>query len=346
MQNLPPEFKQSTKCQACTSPFNFINRKHHCRNCGNTFCGKCSAKSTPIPTYGFVEPVRVCDKCYDDLRATLGFADIVPRSEREPDPIPEERTETPAAEPRPVASERQEEPEASDEKESDGAKPVAPRKKVKNCKCNMPLCVCPPDPETEEEKEERKKLEGTTKKKVVEKKPVEKPASPGKSYPAGFQSNFMGFGQKPARSYDLKADLNNQCREAVKALDVDGVRLLLKAGAKADYKDRTGNTLLHLAAMFDNTELVKLLINAGADPYAKNPDKESPIDIAPPALAMKMRQLVPAKETSSTAPSSSAPAPVSSPRSAGASTFDDEPEPDRPRPVPVAESTPAPEESD
>jgi len=94
--------------------------------------------------------------------------------------------------------------------------------------------------------------------------------------------------------------LNSQCREAIKAQDIEGVKLLLKAGAKADYKDRTGNTLLHLAAMFDNTELVKVLINAGADPWVQNPSKESAIDIAPPALALKMKTLCPKKEQTTT----------------------------------------------
>jgi len=125
-----------------------------------------------------------------------------------------------------------------------------------------------------------------------------KPVSPSQTgtgtqksgYAAGFQSSFSGFGQKQSRNYDLKGDLNNQCREAVKAQDVEGVRILLSNGAKADYKDRTGNTLLHLAAMFNNTELVKVLIESGADPYVKNPDGESPIDVAPPALSGKMKQ--------------------------------------------------------
>jgi len=300
--------------------FGLINRKHHCRNCGNTFCGKCSPKTAPIPTYGFVEPVRVCDKCYDDLKATLGFQNIPTQAERETEntrrPSSEDegasnkapetpKTDTAKTETSKPKTEKTEERESDEqeEKTDDGseeqqAPPTSPPpvpKRVKDCKCNSPLCICPPDPETEEEKEEKKKLAESKRKTVPERK---KPVSPSQTgtgtqksgYAAGFQSSFSGFGQKQSRNYDLKGDLNNQCREAVKAQDVEGVRILLSNGAKADYKDRTGNTLLHLAAMFNNTELVKVLIESGADPYVKNPDGESPIDVAPPALSGKMKQ--------------------------------------------------------
>ena len=57
-----------------------------------------------------------------------------------------------------------------------------------------------------------------------------------------------------------------------------------------NYQDRLSQTMLHLAALFDNTEIAILLLNAGADPLATNHDKETPIDIAMPVLQEKMKQ--------------------------------------------------------
>ena len=45
----------------------FMQRKHHCRNCGQTYCGDCSLKMCPIPAYAIIEEVRVCDKCFNSL---------------------------------------------------------------------------------------------------------------------------------------------------------------------------------------------------------------------------------------------------------------------------------------
>lgn len=43
-----------------------INRRHHCRNCGNVICGNCSKNKFLIPSQSKT-PVRVCDTCFEDL---------------------------------------------------------------------------------------------------------------------------------------------------------------------------------------------------------------------------------------------------------------------------------------
>jgi hypothetical protein len=37
------------RCQECTNSFNLLNRKHHCRACGEVFCWKCCNKYVIIP---------------------------------------------------------------------------------------------------------------------------------------------------------------------------------------------------------------------------------------------------------------------------------------------------------
>uniref|UniRef100_A0A8K9Y5U4 Hepatocyte growth factor-regulated tyrosine kinase substrate n=1 Tax=Oncorhynchus mykiss TaxID=8022 RepID=A0A8K9Y5U4_ONCMY len=44
-----------------------LRRLHHCRACGQIFCGKCSSKYSTIPKFGIEKEVRVCEPCHELL---------------------------------------------------------------------------------------------------------------------------------------------------------------------------------------------------------------------------------------------------------------------------------------
>lgn len=56
--------KHVSTCDTCYEAFSFTKRKHHCRACGNVFCNNCTQHKKPIPTLGYMKPVRHCSKCY------------------------------------------------------------------------------------------------------------------------------------------------------------------------------------------------------------------------------------------------------------------------------------------
>ena len=69
--------------------------------------------------------------------------------------------------------------------------------------------------------------------------------------------------------------------------------MLTAAGdAVALYQDRQACTMLHLAAIFNNTHIADLLLAAGADPTVKNSDGETAMDVAQPMLKLKMKKVV------------------------------------------------------
>lgn len=56
-----PDSECST-CVICDVKFTFIERRHHCRQCGLIICGKCSTRKKKLP--GKEKKKRVCDICY------------------------------------------------------------------------------------------------------------------------------------------------------------------------------------------------------------------------------------------------------------------------------------------
>ncbi|CAH2355961.1 vacuolar protein sorting-associated protein 27 [[Candida] railenensis] len=99
---VPPDWVDGEECMICYSPFSVINRKHHCRSCGGVFCQTHSSKSMPLVGLGIMEPVRVCDNCFEkrgggrrrtgssEARApsrSRGTRDIVPSADDEDDDL-------------------------------------------------------------------------------------------------------------------------------------------------------------------------------------------------------------------------------------------------------------------
>ncbi|XP_013358179.1 PREDICTED: WD repeat and FYVE domain-containing protein 3 isoform X1 [Chinchilla lanigera] len=62
-------------CSGCSVRFSLTERRHHCRNCGQLFCQKCSRFQSEIKRLKISSPVRVCQNCYYNLQHERGSED-------------------------------------------------------------------------------------------------------------------------------------------------------------------------------------------------------------------------------------------------------------------------------
>ena len=61
----------TTQNQTISSSTQQLAKLHHCRKCGQGVCDDCSRTKKPVPSRGWDQPVRVCDKCCaEDMRTS------------------------------------------------------------------------------------------------------------------------------------------------------------------------------------------------------------------------------------------------------------------------------------
>ena len=56
------------KCAKCGKDFGVALRRHHCRLCGKVFCWACSDNLASLAELGYNKPVRVCGRCFDNIK--------------------------------------------------------------------------------------------------------------------------------------------------------------------------------------------------------------------------------------------------------------------------------------
>ena len=63
--------KEKSNCSECNCTFDWVKRRHHCRRCGDVFCGDCSEQKALLPPNTAAKdsdtknPRRVCRKCFE-----------------------------------------------------------------------------------------------------------------------------------------------------------------------------------------------------------------------------------------------------------------------------------------
>ncbi|KAJ6953437.1 protein FREE1-like [Populus alba x Populus x berolinensis] len=63
-----------SKCTSCGTDFGAFVRRHHCRNCGDIFCDRCTHGRIALTADENAQPVRVCDRCMAEVTQRLSNA--------------------------------------------------------------------------------------------------------------------------------------------------------------------------------------------------------------------------------------------------------------------------------
>ncbi|KAK1432554.1 hypothetical protein QVD17_09451 [Tagetes erecta] len=257
----PPPFQESTRCDVCKCSFNTFRRRHHCRCCGRTLCAEHSSDQMALPQFGLQSPVRVCSNCYNDASRSGN---------------PDEGASANGAN---TVTDSVSRLDISTPSNSDTIRTGAP-----NCTCGMPLCICEVASNDDVTPVQPKPVPTYTAPKKVDAAPRSRGSSSNKSSTGQSASTSS---ERPLANYEVNGE---GLREAIKNGDLFAVRKLLSEGVDANYCDKQKLSLLHLAAVFNQTEIAFTLMENGASLDCKNLQGETPLDCAPVTLQFKMKK--------------------------------------------------------
>ncbi|KAH8504678.1 hypothetical protein H0E87_012059 [Populus deltoides] len=260
----PPPFQEAARCDVCKCSFNTFRRRHHCRCCGRTLCHEHSSNYLALPQFGILSNVRVCADCFNDSTRSEkvesqvsvdGVDSVIDKVSR----LDIDAEIHPKLEPTTL------------QQSTVGAI---------ECKCGVPLCICeaptaktdpvpmqtkPPSTFTSQSNPKPKKTDATPKNRGSTSS-----SKPSSVFNHGQMTN--GDVDKPQMDYDVNGE---GLREAIKNGDTVAVKKLLSEGVDANYHDKQGMSLLHLAALFNRTDIAFILMDSGASMNYKNAQEES-----------------------------------------------------------------------
>ncbi|MED6193500.1 hypothetical protein PIB30_020115 [Stylosanthes scabra] len=274
----PPSFQEAARCVVCNCSFNTFRRRHHCRSCGRTLCSEHSSNQMALPQFGIYSSVRVCADCFNNSRSGNGvrqtssdgvssITDTI--SKLDIDANNYSKT-IPTVESTPISD-------------------------IKECMCGMPLCICEAEAPTSSSSAQPQQIisppvitsQLNPKPKKADSAPKNRSSSSSSKFSSAFGLASNGISERS--QIDYRAD-GEGLREAIKNGDVAAVKKLLNEGVDANYRDKQGLSLLHLAAVFNQTDIVFILMESGASLEYKNAQGETPLDCAPATLQYKMRK--------------------------------------------------------
>ncbi|OMO67084.1 hypothetical protein CCACVL1_20811 [Corchorus capsularis] len=262
----PPPFQEAARCDVCKCSFNTFRRR-------------------ALPQFGIYSNVRVCADCFNNSSGS-GKADPQP-SLGGVDSVTDEVSRLDIG------------------SKAEATTVHLPVANIPDCKCGMPLCICEsPAPTTEAPPLQIKNPSSSVaslnpKPKKTENVPKSRGSTSNSSSSSVFNPGLVSNGtaaDKPKMDYEANGE---GLREAIKNGDTAGVKRLLSQGVDANYRDKQGSSVLHLAAVFNRTDIVFALMESGASMDYKNAQGETPLDCAPATLQYKMQMKMKESEEAS-----------------------------------------------